>query len=316
MPRVLRSEIVRGLALFLAAVETSNILSVVEQVYRDLTRQSGEARTIDVLEAYQKFLLAYNTQFTDAARKVMTILDIAEFADSEWWTVLIMATGGNNKVADASGVVGRPLFRLRFVVDYLPQVIALLKHGSEGQMISLSPLVQPADPIGAGLLVVVPEEEGKNSTPARVIASMESVATIYEAFAELENKPASDLVLTSCDSGGDKVFEYQGRPDIIDKLRKLLLDIWKNAIYFGDRKFAERLELIAKSLTVLDELAGLEGSGKLSKEAAELLRRKIMSGVSKFVESGSSIPEMSNLSLYVPRQVLAPKEALRLQGAE
>ncbi len=312
---MLRSEIVRGLALFLAAVETSNILPVVEQVYRDLTRQSVESRTIEVLDAYQKFLLAYNTQFTDAARQAMKLLDIAEFADNEWWTVLIMASSGNNKLADASSVVGRPLFRLRFVVDYLPQVIALLKHGSEGQMISLTPLVQVPDPIGIGLVVVVPEEEGKHSSPSRIIASMDAVATIYEAFADIDNKPGSDLVLASCDSGGDKVFEYQGRPDIIEKVRKLLLDIWKNAIYFGERKFAERLELISKALPVLEEIAGMESSGKLAKERAELLRRKILAGVGKFIESGSSIPEMSKLSLYIPRQVLAPKEALRLQSA-
>jgi hypothetical protein len=312
---LLKSEIVRGLALFLAAVETSNVLAVVEQVYRDLTRQSVESRTIDVLEAYQKFLLAYNTQFNDAARRLMKILDIAEFADSEWWTVLIMASSGANKLADASGVVGRPLFRLRFAVDYLPQVIALLKSGSEGQMVGLSPLVQIADPLAAGLLVVVPEEDNKNSNPARIVASMESVATIYEAFAEMDNKPISDLVLASCDSGTDKVFEYQGRPDMIDKVRKLLLDIWKNAIYFSDRKFADRMDLISKALPILEEIASLESSGKLQKERAELLRRKIMAGAAKFIESGSSIPEMSNLSLYIPRQVLAPKEALRLQQA-
>jgi hypothetical protein len=66
---------------------------------------------------------------------------------------------------------------------------------------------------------------------------------------------------------------------------------------------------------VLEEIAGMESSGKLAKERAELLRRKILAGVGKFIESGSSIPEMSKLSLYIPRQVLAPKEALRLQSA-
>jgi len=312
---LLKSEIVRGLALFLAAVETSNVLAVVEQVYRDLTRQSVESRTVDVLEAYQKFLLAYNTQFTDAARRLMKTLDIAEFADSEWWSVLIMASNGATKIADASTIVGRPLFRLRFAVDYLPQVIALLRSGSEGQMVGLSTLAQVADPLPNGLLVVVPEEDKKNSSPARFVASLEAVTTIYEAFAEMENKPVSDLVLASCDSGTDKVFEYQGRPDMIEKVRKLLLDIWKNAIYFSDRKFSDRMDLISKALPILEEIAALETSGKLQKERAELLRRKILAGASKFIESGSSIPEMSNLSLYVPRQVLAPKEALRLQQA-
>ena len=303
---MLRSEIVRGLELFLDAVETSKVLPVVEQVYRDLTRQAGDSRTVEVLEAYQKFLLAYNTQFTDAARTLMKTLDVGEFAENEWWSVLIIASGGATKIDDASNIVGRPLFRLRFIVDYLPQVVGMMKLGAE-----------PAghEHHGAGALVVLlTEEEGKHSSPARAIASMEAVMTLYEAFTEIDNKPISDLVLASVDAGGDKMFEYHGRPDMIEKVRTLLLDIWKNAIYFRDRKSADRLDLISKALPVLEEISALEESGKFEKERAELLRRKVLAGAAKFIESGSSIPEMSGLSLYIPRQVLAPKEALRLQN--
>ncbi len=303
---MLKSEIVRGLSQFLEAVETSKILPTVEQVYRDITRQAGETRTVEVLESYQKFLLAYNTQLNDAARHLMKTLDVAEFADSEWWSVLIMASGGAKQISDASSVVGRPLFRLRFLVDYMPHVVDLMKLGPDA--------VAPMESAGT-LVVLLTEDEGKHSSPARAIASMESVMTLYEAFAELDKKPTSDLVLASCDTGGDKVFEYSGRPDLIDSVRKLLLDIWKNAIYFRERKFSERLDLISKALPVLEEISGLEASGKFEKERAELLRRKILAGAAKFIESGSSIPEMSGLSLYIPRQVLAPKEALRLQNA-
>ena len=303
---MLRSEIVRGLELFLDAVETSKVLPVVEQVYRDVTRQSGESRTVEVLDAYQKFLLAYNTHFTEAARTLMKTLEIGELAENEWWSVLIMAAGGANKINDATTVIGRPLFRLRFVVDYLPQVIGMMKLGAD-----------PAGTHGAGaasLVVLLTEEDGKHSSPARAIASMEAVMTLYEAFTEIDNKPTSDLVLASVDAGGDKMFEYHGRPDMIDKVRALLLDIWKNAIYFRDRKFSDRLDLISKALPVLEEINAMEESGKVEKERAELLRRKVLSGAAKFIESGSSIPEMSNMSLYIPRQVLAPKEALRLQN--
>ena len=310
---MLRSDIVRGLGLFLAAVETSKVLPVVEQVYRDLTRQSGETRTVEVLESYQKFLLAYNTQFTDAARQLMKTLDVGEFADSEWWSVLIMASGGGKQINDASGVVGRPLFRLRFVVDYLPQVIGMMKLETDGHAEGAHAGEGAHD---AGMLVVLlTEDEGKHSSPARAIASMEAVMTLYQAFTEIENKPASDLVLASCDAGGDKMFEYHGRPDMIEKVRSLMLDIWKNAIYFRERKFSDRLDLISKALPVLEDISALEESGKFEKERAELLRRKILSGAAKFIESGSSIPEMSGLSTYNPRQVLAPKEALRLQNA-
>jgi putative Holliday junction resolvase len=299
---VLRSEIVRGLSNLLATLESAQVAAIVEGVYRDLARSPGETRTLDVVTAYQAFMSAYTGKFTHVERQVMTTLDIAEFADNEWWTMLIVASAPGQKSADASSAIGRPLYRLRFIIDYLPSVIALLDS--------------PEDvPNLASLQVVLPEDAGRRSSPARAVASMDSVITLYEAFADMTGRPSSDLVLVSCDSGDDKVFHYAGLPDLMEKLRATLLEIWRNAIYFRERKFAERLDMTAKALPVLAELAALEKSGTLAKERAELLRRKMLAGATKFIESGSSIPEMNDMSLYVPREVLAPKEALLLGGS-
>ncbi len=297
---MLRSEIVRGLNNLLLALDKSRVPLIVEGVYRDLARAPGETKTIDVLQAYQTFMLAYTSQFTDVERKVLSTLDIAEFADNEWWTMLIMASSPGPKAPEASSAIGRPLYRLRFVIDYLPTVISLLDQKLEEV------------PASARLVVVLPEEDGRKSSPARAIAALESVKTLYEAFADMAGKPDSDLVLLSCDAGADKMFEFGGLPDLVGKVRETLLEIWRNAIYFKERKFNERLDLIAKALPVLTEINDLEKAGKIAKEKAELLRRDVLSGATSFIESGSSIPEMSDMSLYVPRQVLAPKEALLL----
>jgi hypothetical protein len=300
---VLRSEIVRGLNNLLQALDKSRVPLIVEGVYRDLARSPGETKTIDVLQAYQSFMLAYTAQFTDVERKVLATLDIAEFADNEWWTMLIMASSPGPKAPEASSAIGRPLYRLRFVIDYLPTVIALLDQKLDEV------------PAASRLMVVLAEEDGRKSAPARAIAALEAVSTLYEAFADMAGKPASDLVLLTCDAGVDKMFEFAGLPELIGKVRETLLEIWRNAIYYRERKFDERLDLIAKALPVLTELNGLEDSGKIAKEKAELLRRDILGGATSFIESGSSIPEMSDMSIYVPRQVLAPKEALLL-GSE
>ena len=297
---MLRSEIVRGLNNLLQALDKSRVPLIVEGVYRDLARAPGETKTIDVLQAYQSFMLAYTSQFTDVERKVLATLDIAEFADNEWWTMLIMASSPGPKAPEASSAIGRPLYRLRFVIDYLPTVISLLDQKLEEV------------PAASRLMVVLAEEDGRKSSPARAIAALEAVTTLYEAFADMSGKPTSDLVLLSCDAGADKMFEFGGLPDLIGKVRDTLLEIWRNAIYYRERKFDERLDLISKALPVLGEINELEKSHKIAKEKGELLRRDVLSGAMSFIESGSSIPEMSGLSLYVPRQVLAPKEALLL----
>jgi hypothetical protein len=299
---LLRSEIVRGLNSLLAALETSRVPAIVEGVYRDLARSPAETKTLEVVEAYQAFLLAYNTRFTGIERQVMHALDIAEFADSEWWTMVILASTPGQKGAEASSSIGRPLYRLRFVIDYLPSVVSLLAHRTDDL------------PGHARLLVVLPEEPGRRSSPARVVASLEAVTALYEALADLAGQPSSDLVLVSCDAGSDKLFEFAGLAPVIDAVRATLLEVWRNAIYYRDRRFDDRLDLIARGLPLLAELSAREEAGSIAKEQAELLKRKVLSGATKFIESGSSIPEMSELSLFVPREVLAPKEALLLEA--
>ena len=67
---MLRTEIVRGLANLLSAVESSNVVDVTERVYRELTRQSGDVKISEVLDCYQKFMLAYNSSFSNIERQV------------------------------------------------------------------------------------------------------------------------------------------------------------------------------------------------------------------------------------------------------
>jgi hypothetical protein len=311
---MLRTEIVRGLSNLLAAVESSNVLDVVERVYRELTRQSGEVKITEVLEAYQKFLLAYNSEFTNAERQAMKILDVHEFAEAEWWSVVIGAASGGTKTQDAATAIGHPLFRLRFVMDYLPNVIALLKRETDPDTRALQTEIYAGGNRPGHLILILPEEAGKFSSPIRVAGAIESIAILYEAFAELNVQSTTDLVINSCDSGMDKVFEFRGLNDLIEKVKELLLDLWDNVIYYREKRFSERLDLTAKNLPVLAEITALEEKNQLQKERAELLRRKFTSGATKFFETGSSIPEMTKFSNYIPRQLLSPKETLLLSG--
>jgi hypothetical protein len=313
---MLRAEIMRGLAGLLTAVEDSNALDVVERVYRELTRQTGEVKLTEVLEAYQKFLGAYNTHFAPAERQLMKTLDIQEFAEAEWWSVVIGAASGAGKTQEAAATIGHPLYRLRFVSEYLPQVIMLLKRDSDPDISAMKAEVYAGGVRPGHLTLILPEDGNKFSSPLRVTQAIESIAILYEAFAELGVHSTTDLVVKSCDSGQDKVFEFQGLVDLIEKVKELLLDLWDNVIYYREKRFAERLDLTAKHLPILAEIAALEEKNQLQKERAELLRRKFTTGATKFFETGSSIPEMTRHSNYVPRQLLSPKETLLLPARD
>jgi hypothetical protein len=308
---MLRTEIMQGLAHLLAAVEDSNALDVVERVYRELTRQSGEVKLTEVLESYQKFLLAYS-RFSAPERQLMKTLDIHEFAEAEWWSVVIGAASGAGKTQDAATTIGHPLYRLRFASEYLPHIVELLKRDTDPDGAALKTSVYAGGERPGHLLLILPEDGGKFSSPARIAAAIESIAILYEAFAELNGQSVTDLVVKSCDSGLDKVFEFQGLVPLIEKVKELLLDLWDNVIYYREKKFSERLELTAKHLPVLADIAALEGKNQLQKERAELLRRKFTSGANKFFETGSSIPEMAAHATQSPRTLLSPKETLLL----
>ena len=296
---MLRTEMLRGLASLMEAVERSDVLTVTDRVYRDVTRQSGEVEMPELLTAYQKFLLAYGG-FSATEKLLMKQLEVSEYAEASWWSVVIAAAGGGAKTADAAATIGRPAFRLRFLMDYMPSVVGLLQQDG----------LAPARP--GSLMLQLPEEGGKYSSPARLIAALESVNMLYEAVAEMDVQSSTDLVVTACDSGQDKLFEFQGAPAVIGKLKEVLLDVWDNAVYYREKKFAERQDLIAKNLPVLTHIASLEEKKQMQPERAELLRRKFVTGASKFFETGASIPDMDQFATYRVRELLAPKETLLL----
>ena len=313
---MLRTDIMRGLANLLGAVEDSRALDVVERVYRDLTRQTGEVGMTEVLESYQAFLLAYNSRFGATEKQLMKILEVHEFAEAAWWSSVIGAASGAGKTQEAAAAIGHPLYRLRFAADYLPQVVSLMKRDGDPDVAGLKADAAAGGDRPGHLLLILPEEGGKSSSPLRLTAAIESIAILYEGFAELGVHSTTDLVVKSCDSGVDKVFEFQGLPALIEKVKELLLDLWDNVIYYREKKFSERLELTAKHLPILAEIAALEGKNQLQKERAELLRRKFTTGATKFFETGSSIPEMMRHANYVPRQLLSPKETLLLPAGK
>ncbi len=303
---MLRTEIVSGLESLLGAMAAAEVPDVVERVYRDVSRQAGEpVKTTDVLICYQKFMMSYSTKFTDVERRMMRVLDIQEFAETDWWGSLIAASGGGTQLPEPA-TIGRPLYRLRFVIDYLPSVIALLRQDAPQA---------PAKGRGPGRFVLqLSEEGGRYSSPARIIAAIEAVTQLYQAFADLLGLPESDLLVQACDSGADKTFTFSGLPELTERVVECLLEVWRNAIYFREKKFADRLDLIAKALPVLNDIAHAEEQSRIAPERAELIRRKVIGAAQKFIETGSTIPEMENFTSYVPRQLLAPKEALLLEG--
>jgi hypothetical protein len=118
----------------------------------------------------------------------------------------------------------------------------------------------------------------------------------------------------SCDSGSNKVFDFVGLPELVQELGAIISSIYERAVFFREKQFLVRIEAVAAALPVLEEISALHAQKKLGNEEAELLRRGIVSGATKFLKSGAITPQLSSISSIDPQRVLTTEPTLLLTG--
>jgi hypothetical protein len=130
----------------------------------------------------------------------------------------------------------------------------------------------------------------------------------------MHNEEDNTLALRTCDSGSDKSFDFTGLPQVIEQVKNVVFGIIDRVIFFREMKYSERVKCVAESLPVLDQIAQMSASKKLSPEQAELLRRDLINGATKFLETGSLIPEIKDQSRYEPSALLQTSPTLLIEG--
>ncbi len=86
--------------------------------------------------------------------------------------------------------------------------------------------------------------------------------------------------------------------------------MYDRIIFFRERKHAERIELVSQSLPVLQKLGELEKERAIEPEQAELIRRGLLEGVTKFMSSGATIPEIEMMPQFDSRQLMSVEPKL------
>lgn len=70
-----------------------------------------------------------------------------------------------------------------------------------------------------------------------------------------------------------------GLGKVASGLKGVLIELSERAIFYRERKFENHLNLIAKSLPILEQIAAMERANSISPERAELLRSVIVERV-------------------------------------
>lgn len=157
-------------------------------------------------------------------------------------------------------------------------------------------------------VILIEKDEHEISNPDRLISVLVGVKLLYQVAAHLEGLSDSDLGVIGCDSGSDKSFDFIGAGGSIHRVKEIILSAWDRVIFYQEHKMEKRIEIIAKTLPVIEEIN--KKKKKLGVEQAKLLERAAMDGIRKILESGAMIPEIQEKTSYNPRELLAPQPKL------
>lgn len=290
---MLRSELIQAVDDVLHALSAAKVVEA-------LRRQGADLSVELVLQSYH-ILSERISRSSPAAVQVIKILGLDPLLQSDWWTKILAI---KNEEADRGRIsMAR---NINFVIEKLPQVVELLKHEA---------LQQPRAQ-GEQLTLLVPERKQERSKPERIVSAIASVVLIYGALCRIEGIDENTLTLSSCDSGSDKSFDFTGVPQIIEQVKLVIFGIVDRVIFYRELKYGERVKRVSESLPVLAQIADLAEAKKISAEQAELLRRDLILGATKFLETGATITELRDPTRYEPSLLLKPTPTLLLEGPD
>lgn len=296
----------------------ADLINGVEQVTRALAESGLELPLVEVarlgyrrepvpgelltrlLSALREYGLRAH-RYTRPARLVAEQLELAALEQADTWSLLIAA---ENRAQQAFAFAER----VRFATQYLPRVTGLL--GQAG--IPSVDAARRGDGAGGAeiLTVQVIESPRRFSTPTRLATLLESLDALYGACAVLEGAEPGGLSVIACDSGSDKTFELMGAAPVVGALRALLLSVWDRVVFYRELPAAQRYRHAAESLPILGRIREAEAQGRMAREQAELLRRRIVEGTGRFLASGATIPELQERAYANPRTLMAPAPKL------
>lgn len=295
-----RSEIIEGINQISRAIDESNIIPAVEAVVSGpVNPERVKKFTPSVLRALKEYVL-HAQNYNSAAKEVTQILDLAVIENEQIWSSIL----GGEDVRTVYAV----LSNLRFASEHLPQLASLIEQTS---LRNFQNLKKEGEKLGMKVLSVSVFEEGRTfSSPARLSNVLESIDNFYSACALMEGESPSSLSVVACDSGSDKSFDFLGLAKVMECVERLIGTIWDRLVFYKERQFDERLELVTKSLPIIEQINKMEEQKQIDPALAEILRRNIFEGANKFIQTGATIPQLDLRAQNPPRSLLSPVQKL------
>lgn len=308
-----RRQLTKSIKRILIVLEENNVFEVFDSLITGRVEKdkNSAADFLNAIEALKRYSIAASS-FTDNEREIISLFDLNDLESPAVWQTILLAQVRESRNA-MTRRVSKIHFGLKDIKRFLPKFIEIIDH-DEVNVLQLPKEDRPESLRNKEILTIILHEEKNNvSTPERLIEALDAIKVIYETCSIIEKYPSNDLSVIAIDSGSDKSFDFLGAAKIIECTKDFIFALWDRVVFFREKKMHERLDLIAKSLPIIERISELEKSGSLGSEQCEILRRNVFQGSNKFLSAGIIIPELEEKSQHNPKSLLSPETKLLAQ---
>ncbi len=291
---MLRSEIDASVNNLINTIEACELVEIFSAVLDSKSEIEPEA----TLNSFSKFLDITKT-YNTFEHQLLKMFNLEKLKDTAFWATLMKS----DKPGSRAGIK-EVYSSIKFALEHLPKFLILIEDNTD--MVSAAVEEGKKNGLQYVNLSVMVIEEQELSSPKRLVLMFEAIQGLYEVVGLIKNLPVQDLIVTACDSGNDKKFDFLGSSEIIKGVKEILLSFWDRAVFFRDDQTGKQLKLITQSLPMVEEINKLGELGLLEKEEAELLRRRVILAINKFSQAGATIPEMEDSTRFDPRKLMRP----------
>lgn len=298
-----RVDIIEACNSIARVLEKTNIRAHITNTLRP--PGGGELDPAPLLSALREYSIE-ESKWGTSEHKIAAILGLEPLANTKFWGSILNAATKKS----GSDLVYEVRSSITFAMQYLPKLIALLEHTPAATAIKTG-RKQPESEV---LTIILIEDDEQRSTPERLVMVLTGTKDLYEACAAMLDLPQHGMSVISCDSGSDKSFDFLGAAKVIQALKELILSMWDRVVFYREQKLESRLDLVGQALPIVGKIDKLKETGAMDPAEAELLKRKILGGIHKLLETGVVIPEINERARYNPRQLMAPEPKLLTAG--
>lgn len=292
-----RVDVERATTNLLAALKATGLTSLLDSIRKEGTQKDRKRDSEPLVKAYAQYI-KMSQSFGWAENQLLSVLDLERLNDVDFWSKIIVS----DDLTQATAIYDN----LQFAEKYLPKIARLLQRESDTFLEQQTQGTRQGEKALERLSVII-LEDNQMSSPERLIFVLQSIDELFQAGAQFLGEPDARISVAGCDSGNDKSFDFLGPANIIDFVKEVILSFWDKVVYYRQDTTGRRIGLIADSLPILEKITYMKAAGKIEPERAEIIKRSVVSSITKFAVAGATIPEIEERTYYNPRQLMRPE---------